>query len=239
MSKYNEDNLSFLIYKDWELLFDSLESDDQAGQLIKALFAFAKRGEVPELSGALKMAFLMMSQQIERDGHKWEKRVEKLKANGAKGGRPKKEENQEKPNGFEENQMVIEKTNCNQTKAKEPVTVTVTDTVTVKDTVTVTDINRVDAPHQQKKPVSKFVKPTVEEVAEYCKLRNNSVDAEAFYDFYESKGWKIGKNTMKDWKAAVRTWERSESKRKDEQLPRGWSKAYVPTEEDFASGEFI
>lgn len=56
---------------------------------------------------------------------------------------------------------------------------------------------------------SEFVKPTVEEVAAYCKARGNTVDPQTFVDFYESKGWCIGKNKMKDWQAAVRTWERS------------------------------
>ena len=50
----------------------------------------------------------------------------------------------------------------------------------------------------------------MEEISNYCKERNNSVDAQRFFDFYESKGWKIGKNQMKDWQAAVRNWERNE-----------------------------
>jgi len=54
----------------------------------------------------------------------------------------------------------------------------------------------------------RFKKPTLDEVKDYCILRKNNIDAEAFIDFYESKGWKIGKEIMKDWKAAVRTWER-------------------------------
>lgn len=54
-----------------------------------------------------------------------------------------------------------------------------------------------------------FTPPTLEEVAEYCKQRNNSVDPQKWYDFYSAKGWMIGKNKMKDWKAAVRTWEKS------------------------------
>lgn len=54
----------------------------------------------------------------------------------------------------------------------------------------------------------KFVKPTVEEVEAYCLERGNAVDARTFWDFYESKGWMIGRNPMKDWRAAVRTWER-------------------------------
>lgn len=52
-----------------------------------------------------------------------------------------------------------------------------------------------------------FVPPTLEEVTAYCKERGKGVDPNKWYDFYQSKGWMIGKNKMKDWKAAVRTWE--------------------------------
>lgn len=53
-----------------------------------------------------------------------------------------------------------------------------------------------------------FTPPTIEEIREYCVCRNNNVNPEQFYDFYESKGWVVGNTRMKDWKAAVRTWER-------------------------------
>ena len=53
----------------------------------------------------------------------------------------------------------------------------------------------------------RFVKPTLEEVEEYCLNRKNNIDAQQFIDFYESKGWKVGNQPMKDWKACVRTWE--------------------------------
>ena len=52
--------------------------------------------------------------------------------------------------------------------------------------------------------------PTLEEVKAYCNERNNRVDPERFIDYYTANGWKVGKNPMKDWKAAVRTWERSD-----------------------------
>jgi len=57
-----------------------------------------------------------------------------------------------------------------------------------------------------------FKKPTLDEVKNYCILRKNNIDAESFIDFYESKGWQIGKETMKNWKACVRTWESRENK---------------------------
>ena len=63
----------------------------------------------------------------------------------------------------------------------------------------------------------KFTPPTLEEVEEYCFERNNGIDAQSFIDFYQSKGWMVGKNKMKDWKAAVRTWEKSNTNRKPQQ----------------------
>lgn len=56
----------------------------------------------------------------------------------------------------------------------------------------------------------RFIKPTLEEIKQYCIERGNKVDAQHFFDYYESNGWRVGKNSMKNWQAAVRTWERSE-----------------------------
>lgn len=55
----------------------------------------------------------------------------------------------------------------------------------------------------------RFSPPTIEEVRAYCNERGNNVDPEKFIDFYESKGWMVGKTKMKDWRAAVRNWERN------------------------------
>ena len=57
-----------------------------------------------------------------------------------------------------------------------------------------------------------FQKPTVEEIQNYCKGRGNSINAQKFYNYYESKGWIVGKSKMKDWTAAVRTWEINQKK---------------------------
>ena len=60
----------------------------------------------------------------------------------------------------------------------------------------------------EREPRKRFSPPSVEEVAEYCRERKNSVDPERFVDFYASKGWKVGAQPMRDWKASVRTWEK-------------------------------
>lgn len=71
----------------------------------------------------------------------------------------------------------------------------------------------------------RFIPPSVEEVEQYCIERNNNIDAQSFIDFYESKGWMIGKNKMKDWKAAVRTWERSRKQENKENVFDEWRNA--------------
>ena len=75
----------------------------------------------------------------------------------------------------------------------------------------------VEGGHRPKKqPRPRFEKPSAEAVREYCESRRNSVDAGEFCDFYDSRGWLIGKVPMRDWRAAVRTWERSGIRRERE-----------------------
>lgn len=68
----------------------------------------------------------------------------------------------------------------------------------------------------------RFVKPTVEEVAQYCQANNYNVDAEQFVDFYESKGWKVGSQPMKDWKACVRTWVKRDAQSPKKSAGESW-----------------
>ena len=63
------------------------------------------------------------------------------------------------------------------------------------------------APAPKKKERAHFTKPTLQEVAAYCRERGSKVDPQRWYDHYESNGWKVGRNAMRDWKAAVRSWE--------------------------------
>lgn len=83
----------------------------------------------------------------------------------------------------------------------------------VETTGETTDIKRLKTKTKTNKKTTdvvkkNFIPPTVEEVKQYCKDRNNEIDAEHFVDFYSAKGWMVGSNKMKDWRACVRTWER-------------------------------
>jgi hypothetical protein len=79
-------------------------------------------------------------------------------------------------------------------------------------------------------PKKVFSKPTLQEISDYCLERNNGINPNKFYDFYESKNWMIGKNKMKDWKACVRTWEQHESKQDNSKLPDWWDKDFKERE---------
>ncbi len=75
----------------------------------------------------------------------------------------------------------------------------------------------------------KNIPPTVEEVQEYCIERKNSIDPHWFVDFYEARGWMINKNKMKDWKAAIRTWERNNFSKNNGYRPPNKSDSYEVT----------
>lgn len=125
--------------------------------------------------------------------------------NGKKGGKPKSNQNVTKTEP---------KPNQNETKVEPNVNVN-------------ENVNENDKKENTKRKT--FSKPTVEEVKAYCKERGNGVDAEKFCDFYESKGWKVGKEPMKDWKASVRTWEKG-----DKKPPGKPTNAYInPVQKEF------
>lgn len=127
--------------------------------------------------------------------------------NGKKGGKPK--------------------ANQNETKTEPKPNQDVTET---EPNVNV-NVNENDLKENIKRKV--FTKPTVEEVKAYCVERKNNVNPDKFIDFYESKGWLIGKNPMKDWKACVRTWEKGGSS-PPKSFPSKPSSVYVnPSQKEF------
>lgn len=99
------------------------------------------------------------------------------------------------------------------------VTPTVTKTVTgmgVTKTVTGKELTK-NITNRTKKGGKRFNPPTIDDVRAYCNDRKNSVNAQSFVDFYQSKGWYVGKNKMKCWQSAIRTWETRENERKNNQ----------------------
>ena len=88
------DKSSFLIYLDYEEQFNLL-TDEQIGQLMRAIIKYERTREIPQLNGIVKMAFSFIKTQLDRDREKYQARCEKNRENAKKGGRPKKEKQTE------------------------------------------------------------------------------------------------------------------------------------------------
>ena len=189
---------SFVLYVKY---LDNIEllSMEQRGILITALMKYVLGRELPGMDEVTYMAFSFIRAQLDRDFEKYDEICRKRAEAGKLGGRPKKQEEPEKTEGFSEKQT---KAKGFSEKQKNPDNDNEYDNDLKENTL--------------KSVKEKFRPPTADEVRAYCSERGNSVDPQAFVDFYESKGWMIGKNRMKDWKAAVRTWERSETKTRQE-----------------------
>ena len=84
------------------------------------------------------------------------------------------------------------------------------------------------------KVAKRFIKPTIQEIQNYCQERNNKVNPENFFDYYEARGWK----EIKDWKACVRTWERNNFDNKNQQTTKTNYLAYDPNADYSKDGGF-
>lgn len=84
----------------------------------------------------------------------------------------------------------------------------------------------------------RFTPPTVDEVSAYCRERKNGIDPQRFVDFYASKGWRVGNQAMKDWKAAVRTWERRNDSNADSGRDSATSAAKWNISYDLNAGDY-
>ena len=168
-------------------------SMEQRGQLLTAILCYASSGELPELDAATDMIFGVIQERMDRDYSAYMEKVKKRREAGKLGGRPKTD-------GFSENQEKAKKANGFSEKQNNP--------DNDNEPVPVTD-NELEKESKEKS--SRFSPPTHQDVLEYCKEKGYSnFNVDRFIDFYSCKGWMVGKNKMKDWKAAVRNWARSE-----------------------------
>ena len=173
-----KDKTSFLLYCDQQGVFNKLP-DEIAGKLIKHIFAYVNDENPPCDDLLLTIAFEPIKTQLKRDLRKYDDYIDKQKFNGAKGGRPKKEEITQITQPFFQ-------------EPKKADNVTANDTVTEKDIKVTRDV---------------FIKPSIVELKNYMLEIGMADVSEKWFDYYESNGWLVGKNKMKNWKAAVRTWK--------------------------------
>ena len=218
---------TFLFYADWLNVIRDLPSEVQL-EVYQAIAEYAIYGNLIELKPLAKVAFGFVKQTIDRDTQKYISISEKRSEAGKKGGRRLKDNELEESNEKQKKQLLSEKSkksNCplNDNDNVNDNDISFLEKKKQKSDVAVSDlenensespIETLQTPKEQSGGGRKrFTIPTPEEVQAYCDERKNEISGQQFCDFYSSKGWKIGKEPMKDWKAAVRTWE---MRRKDQ-----------------------
>lgn len=209
---------SFVMHNEYMEIIEMLP-DAEKGRLLMALMIYSQDGTEPDdLETATMMAFVIIRKRIDYDSLKYDGVCERNQKNGKRGGRPKAsggapedekpndvlktQNNPEEPN---ETQNNPEEPSENPTKPKKPDTDTDNDNDTeyIKRESKEREGASASLPRAQ---VKRFVKPSIDQIKAYCTERGYPVDAQRFYDYYESNGWMVGKNHMKDWQAAVRNW---------------------------------
>lgn len=156
-------------------------SDQELGRLVRALATYHATGETQELAGRESVAFDFIKDDIDRIDGQYAAKCETLKNN--------------------KKQMISNDNKCQQMLSND-----------VQDKDKDKDKNIEKENHLTVvKEKRRFSPPTLDEVKKYCAERHNDVDPQRFIDFYASKGWVVGKSPMRDWKAAVRTWEQRDS----------------------------
>ena len=193
MEKEKKKKESFVLYKSDRPLFNRL-SDAEGMILLNALFDYMESGGkfVETGNPAIDMAMAGITYHIDVDWEKWlEKSQKSTDAANARW----------HPNADGCERIHTNADGCERIQ---------TDAVIVND-MEMAMVMAEKERGSKRPPAARFVKPSVEDIKAYCREKGYSeAEAQHIYDYYESNGWKVGKNPMKDWKAAVRNWFRKD-----------------------------
>ena len=177
---------SFVLYHAIRKPLEKL-NDEQRGQLFLAILNYSEFGTEPDFEdSSVDIAFEFIRDALDKDTAAWEEKSQRRAEAGSKGGKQKVAN-------------LANATFAKQNVANQAVSVSASVSVSESDI------------KENIKKKKQFVPPTLEEVKAYVIEKGYRFDAEAFYSFYESNGWKVGKNPMKSWKDACTTWEKRES----------------------------
>jgi len=197
---------NFMFYENFLTALELLPE----GEREKACYEFCKYGVTGELPDDKSIAMFCIGVSVS---------VRKFDGRGGAregAGAPKGNQNANKKQSDNQNQSEVEINQINQnnqnqskqskqSKQSEPEKQSEMINININKNINLKEKDNINVIQKEKR----FSKPTIEEIQTYCRERNNTVEASKFFDFYESKGWKVGNSPMKDWRAAVRTWEKS------------------------------
>ena len=176
---------SIVFYESWYRAINALPAKEKL-KAYEAVLRYALYDEEPEIQTAAAAVYIMAKPIVDKNNINYE--------NGKRGGRKAKsrEVTETEPNANRTETESEPKQNRTQTEAEPYVNVNV----------------NVNDNKKKSTKESRFVPPSVQQVKDYCRERGNAVNPEQFVDFYQSKNWMVGSNKMRDWRAAVRTWEK-------------------------------
>ena len=193
----NSNKTAMLFSYEWVPLLEAMRSET-AVKIIFALITLDQTGEIPEIefdSPLESAVFNIMAETVIANNKAYAEKCEVNRQNAKKGGAPKGNQNAAKQPKTTER---LKK------QPKQPDNDNDYDYESIKE--------KIDK--KEKTTAPQFTRPSVEEVRAYCIERGNNVDPEQFVAFYDSNGWKVGKNPMRSWKSAVITWEKREREEK-------------------------
>lgn len=180
---------AFTVFEKFGDVCAELEESDRK-ELIYAINMYGMFGVEVELPYMLKALFISLKEDIDNS--------KAMRARGSKGGRPKgkpRVSESEKPEVSDDYEPVV-------SESGEPM-------VSEDSENSESQSKPIQSkPNQSKPRVRRFTPPSVDEVREYCSEKGYTFDPEAFVAFYESKGWKVGRNPMRSWQAACTTWQK-------------------------------
>ena len=186
----------FTFYRSYYEAMRVLPKKEQTA-VVLGICAYALDGIEPKLNGTAEAIFMLIRPTLDASRRKSEI--------GRRGGTSRKQS--------ESKTEANDKQNESKTEAKRKQTASEIENEIEKELeIEYECIKENNTKEKADKPPSapRFTPPSLDEVSAYCQERNNTVDPVRFVDSYAAKGWMIGKNKMKDWKAAVRTWERGD-----------------------------
>jgi len=191
---------SFIFYRSFYQSAKKLPKEDKA-ELFDAICSYALNGELVEMSVVPEAIFTVIKPNLDANRRKWQNGCKEKK----KRGEVEAKQEQEISKDEAKDKQTI-------SKAEGNVNVNV-------------NVNK-DVNHnlESKSKSKHFIKPTLEEVKGYCNELSCNIDPQNFIDYYQSNGWKVGKNSMKDWKATLRQWKSRDRNLSTTQIKRPLSK---------------
>ena len=205
---------SFVMYKSWEPLITEMPVE-KAGELMQAIFAYQCDKDFSIDDPMVSAVFSMIRATMDEDQQKYKAECEKRAENGKRGAKSK----WQKPSSAIEDMAkdgkchdlpssAIEDMAKMADKDNESESDNDSDNESDKDKESPTETEKRETPKASLEKRKRFSRPSLAEVKEYIRERGYHVDAEAFFAYYDSIGWKVGKHPMQSWKSAVVTWEK-------------------------------